>query len=1037
MPALVYGETRINTSTNGYQQEPAVTALTDGGYVVAWSGYGVGDTSGIFTQRFDANGAKVGGETLINTTTAGEQKDAVITTLANGGYVVSWHNDVDGGDIFAQLYNANGAKVGSESRVNSSTAYEQDSPNITALNDGGYVVAWASYGQDSSGEWGTYLQRYNASGAKVGGETRINSTTAGAQDGPAITGLADGGYLAVWEGNGGGDAYGIFAQRFDAGGAKVGGETHINSTTTDLQSDPAITVLANGGYVVSWQSYPDDLDNDEDTQAPGDIYAQLYNASGAKVGGQTLVNSTTVGNQEEPNITAMSDGCYLVTWNGNGSGDSAGIFAQRYNASGAKVGGETRINTTTADNQEFSSVTALADGGYLIVWESYNQDGQYSGIYSQRFDASGNKLSGLTGDASANTLAWSGSGSVIIDAGAGNDSLSGGSANDHLNGGAGNDILNGRAGADRMIGGDGSDLYYVDNTGDVVNETNAVASTGGTDTVYSYLAAYSLGANLENLRLLATGAANGTGNGLNNLLYAGAGNNILNGSTGTDTASYAYATSAVSVSLASTTAQATGGSGSDTLLNIENLTGSNYHDKLTGNSAANTLSGGAGNDSLNGGAGADRMIGGDGSDIYYVDNTGDVVSETNSVASTGGADTVYSYLAAYSLGANLENLRLLASGAANGTGNSLNNLIYAGAGNNSLDGGAGTDTISYAYAASAVTTSLASTAAQATGGSGSDTLKNFENLTGSSYHDKLTGNSAANTLSGGAGNDILNGGAGADRLIGGDGSDLYYVDNTGDVVSETNSVASTGGVDTVYSYLAAYSLGANVENLRLLASGAANGTGNGLNNLIYAGAGNNILNGGTGTDTVSYAYAGSAVSASLASTAAQATGGSGSDTLLNIENLTGSNYHDTLTGNSAANTLSGGAGNDTLSGGAGNDLLIGGAGVDRLNGGSGADRFDFNALTEMGLGSLRDVIGDFKSSEGDKIDLSTLDANTATAANDAFSFIGSSAFSGTNAAGQLRFANGVLYGSTDADSAAEFEISLLGVTALSSTDFIA
>lgn len=102
-----------------------------------------------------------------------------------------------------------------------------------------------------------------------------------------------------------------------------------------------------------------------------------------------------------------------------------------------------------------------------------------------------------------------------------------------------------------------------------------------------------------------------------------------------------------------------------------------------------------------------------------------------------------------------------------------------------------------------------------------------------------------------------------------------------------------------------------------------------------------------------------------------------------------------------------------------------------------ADRFDFNALSEMGLGSLRDVLGDFKTSEGDKIDLSTLDANTATVANDAFSFIGSAAFSGTNAAGQLRLANGVLYGSNDADSAAEFESSLLGVTTLSSVDFVA
>jgi Ca2+-binding RTX toxin-like protein len=615
--------------------------------------------------------------------------------------------------------------------------------------------------------------------------------------------------------------------------------------------------------------------------------------------------------------------------------------------------------------------------------------------------------------------------------------LIGGADSDILNGGAGNDTLDGGSGVDRMTGGDGSDLYYVDNVDDVVSETNAVASTGGTDTVYSYLDTYTLTDNVENLRLLATGAANGTGNNLNNVIDAAAGNNILNGAAGIDTVSYAFATAAVTANLGLTTAQATGGSGSDTLLNFENLTGSNYHDKLTGNALANTLNGGLGSDQLNGAAGADRLIGGDGSDVYFVDNAGDVVSETNAVASTGGTDIVYSYINAYTLTDNVENLLLLSTGAANGTGNSLNNVIDAAAGNNILNGGAGIDTASYAFATAAVTANLGLTTAQATGGSGSDTLLNFENLTGSNFHDKLTGNALANTLSGGLGNDQLNGAAGADRLIGGDGSDFYFVDNAGDVVSETNAVASTGGIDTVYSYISAYTLTDNVENLLLQSAGAANGTGNNLNNVIDAAAGNNILNGGAGIDTLSYAFATAAVTANLGLTTAQATGGSGSDTLLNFENLTGSNFHDKLTGNALANTLSGGAGNDTLAGGAGNDLLIGGTGLDMLYGGTGADTFDFNALNEMGLGAaLRDVIGDFKTSEGDKIDLSTLDANLATAANDAFSFIGASAFS-SNATGQLRFAGGVLYGSTDADTAAEFEIQLVGVSNLQTADLFA
>jgi Ca2+-binding RTX toxin-like protein len=591
---------------------------------------------------------------------------------------------------------------------------------------------------------------------------------------------------------------------------------------------------------------------------------------------------------------------------------------------------------------------------------------------------------------SQNTLG-SGSDTLI-----GIENLNGGNYNDTLAGNAGANVLNGDGGADTMTGGDGADTYYVDNIGDVVAETNA-ANAGGIDMVYSSLNAYTLTANVETGRVLSAGAANMTGNSLANLLYAGTGDNILDGGLGVDTVSYLYATSAVTVSLAVAGSQNTLGAGSDTLIGIENLNGSNYNDTLTGNAGANDLSGGLG---------ADTLVGGDGSDSYTVDNVGDVVTETNA-ANAGGIDTVSSSLNAYTLTANVENGQLLSAGAANMTGNGLNNLLYAGAGDNVLDGGLGVDTVSYLYAASAVTVSLAVAGSQNTLGSGSDTLIGIEKLNGSNYNDTLTGNAGANDL---------NGSGGADTMAGGNGADYYYVDNASDVVTETNA-ASTGGIDTVFSYLNAYTLTANVENGRTLSAGAANMTGNSLDNLLYAGAGNNVLDGDLGVDTVSYLYAASAITVSLAVAGSQNTLGSGSDTLIGIENLTGSNYNDTLTGDAGANILLGGLGFDTLTGGGGNDI------------------FDFNALSEMGtLSGATDVITDFVSGQ-DKIDLSTLDANTATAANNAFSaFIDNTA--SFTAAGQLMFLDGVLYGNTNADSSAEFAIQLTGVTTLAISDII-
>lgn len=161
---------------------------------------------------------------------------------------------------------------------------------------------------------------------------------------------------------------------------------------------------------------------------------------------------------------------------------------------------------------------------------------------------------------------------------------------------------------------------------------------------------------------------------------------------------------------------------------------------------------------------------------------------------------------------------------------------------------------------------------------------------------------------------------------------------------------------------------------------------------------------------------------------------SGNDT------FNGSSGNDALYGFAGNDSMYGNSGNDTLAGGIGNDLLVGAGGKDSLTGNLGSDIFDFNAGNETGVTRLtRDIITDFKSSESDKIDLSTIDANAATTGvNDAFKFIGTAAFSGTNAVGQLRFGANtqVLYGSTDADAVAEFAIQVNGVSSLSAGNFV-
>jgi serralysin len=131
--------------------------------------------------------------------------------------------------------------------------------------------------------------------------------------------------------------------------------------------------------------------------------------------------------------------------------------------------------------------------------------------------------------------------------------------------------------------------------------------------------------------------------------------------------------------------------------------------------------------------------------------------------------------------------------------------------------------------------------------------------------------------------------------------------------------------------------------------------------------------------------------------------------------------------------INGSSGNDVLLGYNGNDRLVGGAGKDVLTGGSGNDTFDFNALTDLGLGTARDVITDFVRGQ-DKIDLSTIDARSDLTGNQAFSFV--SSFSG---AGQVRYSSsGIISINMDADATAEYQIQLTSSvpTALAASDFV-
>ncbi|MDX2101426.1 MAG: hypothetical protein SF002_02680, partial [Alphaproteobacteria bacterium] len=242
--------------------------------------------------------------------------------------------------------------LGPEFLINTTTTRWQHSPSVAALTSGGFIVTWSDLsatGGDTD-ESAVRGQQYDSSGAQVGAEFLVNTTTTTSQAESSVAALTGGGFVVTWMDDSatGGDTSGgaVRGQRYDSTGAKVGGEFLVNTTTTGGQHSPSVAALTSGGFVVTWR---DDSTTGGDPSG-GAVRGQRYDSTGAKVGGEFLVNTTTTSSQYEPSVAALTGGGFVVTWrddSGTG-GDTSGaaVRGQQYDSTGAKVGGEFLVNTT-------------------------------------------------------------------------------------------------------------------------------------------------------------------------------------------------------------------------------------------------------------------------------------------------------------------------------------------------------------------------------------------------------------------------------------------------------------------------------------------------------------------------------------------------------------------------------------------------------------------------------------------------------------------------------------------------------------------
>lgn len=566
-----------------------------------------------------------------------------------------------------------------------------------------------------------------------------------------------------------------------------------------------------------------------------------------------------------------------------------------------------------------------------------------------------------------------------------------------------------------------------------------------------------------------------SGLGGDDVLIGGAGADILNGGDGLDLASYYMSTAGVTIHLRIHSA-AGGEAQGDTLTGIEDLEGSNWNDSLTGDSGENWLYGLDGNDTLRGGDGDDLLVGGAGADVLdggagfnavsYVDSARgvsiDLLTGRGAYGDAQGdwlvgiTDATGSDFADTLIGNSADNS--LYGGAGNDTlnGREGDDFIEGGAGADILHGGAGWNTVSYASSAAAVAVDLA-THKGSKGDAQGDWLVYFSDVIGSDFNDQLAGDGSdnelyggvgADTLLGAGGDDYLKGGAGADMLIGGSGRNMVsYIGSAAGVAIDLVTGGGSGGdaqgdklvqiADAVGSDFNDQLRGGDGDSDLYGGAGADTLWGNGGDDYLQGEAGADTLNGGAGWNVASYDGSSAGVAVDLA--IGKGSGGDAEgDRLTQITDLIGSDFNDVLAGNAGSNWLYGGVGFDTLTGGGGDDVVEGGAWGDSLAGGAGADIFWYTAATESGpAASARDYIADFTRGS-DQINLSDIDANAVVAGNQAFSFLGSAAFTGR--AGQVHFyregATLIVSGDLNGDRVADFAITVAGATTLTAADFV-
>ncbi len=381
-------EIKVNESSDAVDQFADIATLNDGSYVVVWSTYEDHGDHITYAQRFNSDGSKRDGQISVDEF-SGDDENPTIAALSDGGYVIVWE-DADGTALYFSMYDSSGNATG-EGRTEIGVGYVENKsePNVIGTSNGGFAIIYETVEQNKSQSADLNFHRIDKDGNNIGNPTVITNNNDIHQLSPNLVELDNGSFIATWmswELTG----MALYQQKISASGNKVGNPSLISTTdhngadgTEHKHLTPVITKLDDGGYVIAWTSVIN-FEGHGDSANVMNVFAQRFDASGNPVGNEVEVNTTNLRDNsdtgaEQLGIAQLNDGNFVVTY--AAKTNDYDLFAQVINSDGEKVGDEIKVNSSN-DGNHYQPAIASTHDGFVVTWRSTGGDSE---LYTKQF----------------------------------------------------------------------------------------------------------------------------------------------------------------------------------------------------------------------------------------------------------------------------------------------------------------------------------------------------------------------------------------------------------------------------------------------------------------------------------------------------------------------------------------------------------------------------------------------------------------------------------------------------------------------------